>query len=190
MRLRYKGDLVLPGKDAFDKYVTHRRAYFDQKAERHIASAVAIANLPPVPDLTQLPANARQEWLEAVQRNLGARVERVKQIQESEEDARYERILVDALLAIPEVIQIQDTRDQKAGVDRARVQSVVRILLQHISKAVSQSYKDVHGEEKFEAFLKALERRLDTLSYPLIEAEVLAAVTETKRITAGEENTQ
>jgi hypothetical protein len=93
--------------------------------------------------------------------------------------------LIDALGAMTETIEKQSELDKDLGFDHSRLQAVVSVLLKHISSTVSQAYKDVHGDEKLESFVKALDKRLDSLPFEVIEDEVMSVVTETTIIGAG-----
>jgi hypothetical protein len=182
VQTQYSGPNVLPSRDTFEKWVAERRKYFKVQAERRLHAEQQFINLPPVPPLNKIHPDDKRQWLSAVLRTLGERVERLKTIQENADDPRYERVLTDDLLGILDAVEKQVELEKKMGFDRERLQVVAQVLLGHISKAVGQAYKDVHGDDKFESFLKALDKRTDSLSYEVIEAEVVAAADNTRTI--------
>ncbi len=183
--LNYKGPLVPPSRDTMEKYIRRRKEQLGVKTDKRIAAEQAFLALNPLPDIRTIDLTDKRATLGAILQQLAARVEVIKDIQEGQSDARYEKILADALAEMRETVAMQADMDNKLGLERTRLQAIVNVLLRHISATVSQAYKDVHGDEKLDAFVKALEKRLDSLPFDVIESEVLSVVTEQNVIEEG-----
>jgi hypothetical protein len=174
--------IIMPSRDTMERYIAVRRPQLDNAVEKQLEAERQIMMLNPIPDIRTVDSKDKRKMLDVILRKLGYRVEIVEDILDSlsggSADARYEKILAEALAEMRETIAMQVKLDEKLGFERDRLQAVVNVLLGHISSSVSQAYKDIHGDEKLEPFVKSLEKRLDTLPFEVIESEVMAVITE------------
>lgn len=180
----YRGDRVPPSRDTMETYVRKRREQIKEGSDRQLSVQRTLTELL---DLTAVDFTDKRGALLAVKKNMAARIEKAKEIQENLLDPRFEKIIVEGLTQLRETIVEEVKLEEKAGFGQQRIQVVVSVLLKHISTAITQAYKDVNGEGSLDAFTKALEKRLDVLPIDLIEQDILSAA-EPKDVNATEES--
>jgi hypothetical protein len=178
LKLNYRGTLLLPSRDTMENYVRSRRAQLRGAVDRRLELESRLSSLPEVPDLRLVTSGRDMHRVMDTVLDLQAeRVEIIRELQGSLLDSRYEQILVDTLAKITATVEKKLKLEQSDGLQKTRLQAIVGVLLRHISGAVSSAYKDVHSDNKLDQFVKALDKRLDSLPLETIEAEVANAVT-------------
>jgi hypothetical protein len=182
LKAEYSGPLVIPTRDTIESYLRARRPQLTGSVEAQLQLAKRLAELPPIPDLRLVNRRDRPAVMDVILANQAERVELMKELQKYISDPRVEQTLTKTLVEITETIEKQIEMDTASGLEHHRLQAILDIMLRHISKAVSQAYKDVHSDNKHDVFVKALEKRLDALPIDSIEDEVQAAAVSDKKV--------
>lgn len=173
LKLEYKGPLPIPNPSTLDKWRQIRKKKFQESADVILASAKAVSELPPIPDLRSVDPDDRPKLLYSVQRVLADRIEKLREIQENVDDPRYEKMITENLVALKDTIQASVEMEDKLGSGLAMIEATLKIVLRQISGAVTRAYRDAHGEKAdMGKFRKSLERQFDLLNLEVIETEV------------------
>jgi hypothetical protein len=178
VKLNYQGTLVMPSRDTFERYIAERRKQFGMATDKKLWAEQQIANLPPAPSLRSISGEDKRTLLEATRLILAERIDKVREVQETQMDSRYEAILTNDLEAHRDIVIKQLDVDARLGLAQMKLQAVVNVLLKHLSQVIGQAYRDIHGTDKSDSFRKALEHRIDALNFDVIEQEVAAAMKE------------
>jgi len=175
MKMHYHGPIPLPSIGTVEKWHAERKLFFFGKTD----AAVAVAQVMSVPiDMTKVNMDDPKEVFQTILKFTAQRIEKIKEINDKNNAAQYERIITDNISNIAKIIESRIKLESKLGIDKAKLQTVMNLLMRHLGGLVVEAYKEVHGAKKLDDFSSALRKRQADIPFEELQKEALDAFTQ------------
>ena len=179
LKLNYAGTEKIPAGATMLKYVRSRQKFFADNVD---AKQRVIESMQRLKALAHTRAESPEQIIRAMIELLGALIEDRYAANSTLKDARLDRVVVDATVAIQGMLKDQADLQERDMLSAAKLEQASSILMRHVMETIAEAYKSLHGGNKYDDFAKGVREAVGKLDFGSVEAEVANAV---KALTAG-----